>query len=323
MFRSWVAFCDSVSSSHFPADERIVALFLASLSLKGLRAASITKYLGIVRVFFLANGHSWKFDDSFLLRQVLRGTRRVNAASSAAKAGVTPAMLLQFRRHLDLTDPFDAAVWAAMLVAFFSFLRSGNLLPPSASRFESGRHLSFGDFNLYDGGFELSLRRTKTIQFNDRVLIVPVASIPGSPLCPVVAVSNSWLLSHVERSSLPAFSYRSRSGSLTTLTKPRFVAALKNLCSLIGLDPASFSGHSFRRGGATFAHAVGVPDGLIQLQGDWVSDAYKQYISVSVVERRAASSTMAASLDPSRLKRSLRLCAGLGDWDPPSSGSSC
>ena len=47
----------------------------------------------------------------------------------------------------------------------------------------------------------------------------------------------------------------------------------------MGVDnPSRFRGHSFRRGGATWAFRAGVPGELIQIYGDWASDAYKCYL---------------------------------------------
>jgi hypothetical protein len=45
-----------------------------------------------------------------------------------------------------------------------------------------------------------------------------------------------------------------------------------------------FSGHNFRRGGATFAHRMGVSPLLIKLMGDWSSDAYMTYIDHATPE---------------------------------------
>ena len=39
-----------------------------------------------------------------------------------------------------------------------------------------------------------------------------------------------------------------------------------------------YSGHSFRRGGATDAATAGLMDWELQLFGRWSSDAYQQYI---------------------------------------------
>ena len=44
--------------------------------------------------------------------------------------------------------------------------------------------------------------------------------------------------------------------------------------------PGDFSSHSFRIGAATSAARAGVPDHLIQVLGQWNSDAYKQYIRI-------------------------------------------
>ena len=43
-----------------------------------------------------------------------------------------------------------------------------------------------------------------------------------------------------------------------------------------------FTGHSFRRGGATYAFEAGIPGELIQICGDWSSDCYKQYLEFSM-----------------------------------------
>jgi hypothetical protein len=48
------------------------------------------------------------------------------------------------------------------------------------------------------------------------------------------------------------------------------------------MDPAMFSGHSFRRGGATFAHRKSVSPLLIVV--DWSSDAYMAYIDQATPE---------------------------------------
>ena len=50
-----------------------------------------------------------------------------------------------------------------------------------------------------------------------------------------------------------------------------------------------FSGHSLRRGGATFAFQCGIPSELIKLQGDWRSDAYMLYLSLPLADRLVLS----------------------------------
>jgi integrase len=65
---------------------------------------------------------------------------------------------------------------------------------------------------------------------------------------------------------------------LIPITYRKLQMFLKDLIKTCGRDPDSYSSHSFRRGGATWAFQSRVPSDLIQLHGDWASDAYKKYL---------------------------------------------
>jgi hypothetical protein len=60
----------------------------------------------------------------------------------------------------------------------------------------------------------------------------------------------------------------------------------------IGKNPLFYSSHSFRRGGATFAFESKVPSELIQLHGDWTSNAYKLYLQFSLSEKISVAKSM-------------------------------
>jgi len=57
-----------------------------------------------------------------------------------------------------------------------------------------------------------------------------------------------------------------------------FVGSVKHCVQQVGLDPSGYSGHSFRRRGATLAHRLGIDPLLIERMGDWSSDAYMDYV---------------------------------------------
>ena len=48
-----------------------------------------------------------------------------------------------------------------------------------------------------------------------------------------------------------------------------------------GYAPHLYSGHSFRSGGATWAHECGLSGEMIRLLGDWKSEAYFSYLRLS------------------------------------------
>ena len=50
---------------------------------------------------------------------------------------------------------------------------------------------------------------------------------------------------------------------------------------MLNLDTKVYSPHSFRRGGATFEFQVGAHPLFIKCLGDWSSDAYLIYLTLS------------------------------------------
>ena len=63
----------------------------------------------------------------------------------------------------------------------------------------------------------------------------------------------------------------------------------------------SYRGHSFRRGGTTWAFKVGVPGELIQIFGDWSSDAYKGYLDLTSDSKFLLAERIKTSLSHFRL----------------------
>ena len=74
-----------------------------------------------------------------------------------------------------------------------------------------------------------------------------------------------------------------------------FITHLRLCLRKLGLNPSCYSGHSFRRGGASFALQCGIPAEWIRLQGDWSSDAYQRYLDPSFDLRRRLATVMGKS----------------------------
>ena len=80
------------------------------------------------------------------------------------------------------------------------------------------------------------------------------------------------------------------------MTHGVFVKAFKRLVKMSGLDWTKFSGHSFRRGGATYCFNLGVSPELIKLLGDWKSDAYLLYDQTTDQRRLELPRAMAQAI---------------------------
>ena len=182
------------------------------------------------------------------------------------------------------------------MFAFFLFARISNLVPDSRCHIDDYHCLRRGDINPSHFGVCVKFLWSKTNQFGNRVLELPLFSIPNSPLCPVRQFYLTCELVPASSRS-PLFVHRSRSGIVKPILKRQFVSVLH-----ARLGPAKvgqshlFRGHSFRRGGTSWAFLAGLPGELIQIFGDWHSDAYKCYLDISMALKLQVAKGMVLSL---------------------------
>ena len=132
---------------------------------------------------------------------------------------------------------------------------------------------------------------SKTIQYGQRQLCIPISRVPSSVLCPVKAYK---LLVNIVPAphDYPAFCYFSKDKCIP-LTYSVFVSQLRTWLTAIGVNNVNkYSTHSFRRGGATFAFQCGVNATLIKTQGDSTSHCYLQY-KLGLNDKLVTTQTMA------------------------------
>jgi hypothetical protein len=98
----------------------------------------------------------------------------------------------------------------------------------------------------------------------EKGLVIPLVSIPDSPLCPVQAYLNMQSLVYVSDDS-PAYCFVKHK-QIYPIIYRQFQSVLKQMIRDIGENPDVYSTHSFRKwGGASWAFAAEVPSELIQL----------------------------------------------------------
>lgn len=266
-----------------PATPLNICRYAAFLA-RRLSSNSIPKYLNIIRLLSLECGLPNPLQDNWQLKSLLSGIKRVKGTTLVRKLPITPIILLQIKPALNLSTLPDAAFWAASLLLFFGLLRKSNVLAPSLGGFDADKHLRRGDFDPHPWGIEVTVRWSKTIQFKERSLSIPLPVLHNHPLCPVSALLTYFSLSKGASPLGPAFVYH-QDRIFVPLTYPVFIKRLRLLLSQVGVDPSQYAGHSFRRGGASWALQSGLPGDVIQLMGDWKSDAYKQYLVMPLTAR--------------------------------------
>lgn len=180
-------FCTYFRLTPAPAELDTICLYVQFLS-RTLSPPTIRNYLSGVKLFHLFSGLDFPYTKDFLLSLTLRGIAR-NALHTPRRAPpVTPYILYQMSRVLDFKhDPMSCALFCAFLFTFFLMARLANIVPSSRNSFDPRRNLTRSDVVANEHGIIVTFRSTKTIQFGERQLHIPLLRLPGSPLCPVSA----------------------------------------------------------------------------------------------------------------------------------------
>ena len=138
----------------------------------------------------------------------------------------------------------------------------------------------------------LYLGHGKTNNFCTRDVLIPIPGNDDTALDPVRHLS-ALFSSVVTHSSAPAFSFAP--GNFVTYNS--FTSRLKVLLKKAGFYPALYSGHSFRRGGASFLHQCGGSALMIQASGDWSSQCFTRYLYLTESERLHSQNLMSRGIN--------------------------
>ncbi len=129
-------------------------------------------------------------------------------------------------------------------------------------------------------GLLVTFNWTKTIQFGQCKLIIPIVSSPQSVLCPLKAYLHMCAQVPSPKSSVVYVLLVGRP-KYQPVTYHDYQNFLHRCISLIHLNTSDYSSHSFRQGGATRAFRSKVLGKLIKVHRDWDSDAYLKYLDFS------------------------------------------
>jgi hypothetical protein len=292
--RAYLLFTTYFQLEPFPVTFKNLTVYIQLLANSFKAPTSILNYLSGLRTVHKMLDLEFPELSSFFIKLQLRGITKDLAHLPHQAAPVSPEILTQCYHLLNLADPQKASAWACFLIAFFSFSRLGNLLPVSQKQFDPKIHLTRQDIFVAADGILILIKWTKTIQDGSRYLLLPLVAIPEHNLCPLQAVKHMLKLSPAPGDA-PAFSYRN-GPVLHTLTHSQLVELFRVLLQTLGLEASLYSGHSFRRAGASFAFQAGVRSELIQAQGDWKSLSYLQYLSFTPQQKQMVSAQMAQAI---------------------------
>lgn len=269
-----------------PCSSERVALYASWLA-RTLKYRSVLNYLSGLNFFLRQNGADAIRYDDFIIDATLKGIRREKGDTPRQAAPMLPGMLLRVFALLTLNSGHVS--WrAAMLCSFRALLRKSQVT-------DSDSALRRGDFRFFDWGMIIKIRRSKTIQFGERVLEIPVARCPNRALCAVY-----WTLRHFRElpadSTELAFRIPGPGGGSTPMTYTAYQGMLKLFSNQAGLGEYYFTSHSLRRGGCTYLAMAGATIEEIKVRGDWASDTVYAYLKTPLQTRILNDVRVATSL---------------------------
>ena len=257
-----------------PVDENTLVQYAAYLA-RSIKYSSIKSYLAAVRHLHILNGYDLDFKKYPRLQLICKGIKRAQGCSTRVRLPITIHHLKLFFCLLAIphTSNCDSLMlWAAMTLAFFGFMRLGELT--CNSKFSLETHLSPSDVHFLPSfsqpdyiSVQVKISKTDPFRIGHTLLIGKT----NQPICPVKAMK----MYLVHRTNTPGPLFQFQSGS--PLTKDALTSETRSLLAMSGVNPMHYAGHSYRIGAATTAASVGLPPWLIKTLGRW-TDCYERYI---------------------------------------------
>ena len=291
--RSWIYFCKFFGFQHLPAAADHVISFLELCS--NTSGYAHIKHL-LHSIKYLHHAKNVPFPSTFDLESTLQGLKRKLSGAPNQALPINPEILRKMFSGLNMKKTKDLALWCSYLVTFFCLFRKSNSVPKSSKIAEDEKVLTRGHFRFNEDSKAVLVMVdfSKVNQFGNRDLIIPIPSNDDPALDAYRHLRD--LFTKVDASpSSPAFSYMKDK----FVTYSIFTTILKKLLKSSGYEPSQYSGHSFRRGGATFLHSIGGTMLQIQACGDWATLCFTRYLHLSLADRWSSQQLMASSISGS------------------------
>lgn len=287
----YLEFCRKANLKPLPLCQGTLCLFAAFLHQEGLAPKSVSLYLSAVRHMEVeATASSSPRSEWPFLQYVVK--RSSTAPGGTGQLPITREIMLWLKQSwCNPGDHLHVLLWATACIAFFGFLRLGEVTavpngPPPILM--SGVAI---DSHSKPTMIKLTLGRTKSDPFGTGTTVY--LGKTGVQLCPVQAVLG-YLAVRPPAQQGPLLV--TRDGG--PLSRECFVQHLKTALTALGVDHRRYSGHSFRIGAATSAAQAGIPDHLIKAMGRWRSEAYQIYIRTPPATLASVSSSLATGTPP-------------------------
>lgn len=252
-------------------------MFLLHLALQGMAYVSINNQVSAIVTLAKLNGSDVDIRSDFNIRLTMAGLRRILGDTPSPKDELLPSDLVKMRRFVNPNDFTEWSTWIGVVFLYRSMLRKCHVF---SDEFDYNM-LARRDIEFTHYGMMVSVSRSKTIQFRERIHEIPISRGGGS-LC-AVSLLKAYFHEFPTILSAPLLS-RFKDGKLIKVTYKKALSFLKTWAKSAGVQK-DVGMHSLRRGSATLMSLGGIPIEHIKNRGDWKSSAVLQYLAYPVHQK--------------------------------------
>lgn len=270
-WRKYLNYCDRISVHPLPLDTEIICTFLLHLALQGLKYSTINNEVSALILYGKIHDTPCDLRADFDVHLTLKALRRLLGDSAIAKEELFPSELLLIKQQVNMDVPTEMMIWTGVLFLYRSLLRKGHVF---SGEFD-GNLLRRSEIEFTDYGLLISVYRSKTIQFQERRLQIPVCYV-GGPLC-IVSLLHHYFVTYPMPTDSPLLS-RMVEGKVVVPSYSQALRCLKRWSLHAGIKK-DIGMHSLRRGAATMMAMAGFALEDIKDRGDWRSLSVLRYLS--------------------------------------------
>ncbi|KAF8442249.1 hypothetical protein L210DRAFT_3330315, partial [Boletus edulis BED1] len=260
-----------------PISHTTLLAFLSSCA-GAYSGSAISNYAAGIRAWHLLHGHPWQIEQQEL-KLTLQGASRL--APRTSKRPKRPPMTLDdikaIRAFLNLDDPCDAAIYACMVVVFYSVVRLGEFTVTAITKFNPTKHVTRRNVSFLKDQhglpvIKIALPSTKCAPDGEDVQCAPQKGCVSDP--------EAALRRHFHINAAPPnahlFAWKHPKNGLRPLSKTQFISRITPIAKQCGL--AELKGHSLRIGGTLFYLLKGIPFDVVKVMGRWAGEAFTLYL---------------------------------------------
>lgn len=270
-WKRYTEFCLRVKLNPMPMDPHVINLFLLHLAIQGLSYSTINNEVSALVTFAKIHRQPIDLRSDFELGLTLKSLRRLLGEKPSRKQELFPSNLVNMFEVIDWSKFTEESAWIGILFLYHSMLRKSHVF---LGKFNQNL-LQRKDVIFKDWGLIVYVNRTKTIQYQQRMLEIPIHK-GGGILC---LVSQLW--NYFEKYPMPPNEpvlSRKHAGRIQLVDYKTSLGLLKRWAKICRIDK-DLGMHSLRRGAATLMSLAGMQLSDIKDRGDWHSTAVLQYLS--------------------------------------------